>query len=94
MEHLRDYLGCSRVNLKLGLAFLKQEGRTMKEFAREFERRARDAQMDEENAKVLLVGNLNKDTLTRLDTFVTTSNPGDFTMKETMEERLKRVPYK
>ena len=39
MEHLRDRLGCSSINLKLGLATLRQETRSMKEFAREFERR-------------------------------------------------------
>ena len=76
MEHLRDRLGCSRVNLKLGLAFLKQETRSMTEFAIEFERNARDAEMYDDDAKVLLVGSLNKDTLARLDTFVTTTFPG------------------
>ena len=44
----------------------------MKEFAREFERRAQDAEMAEEDAKVMLVGSLNKETLSRLDTYVTT----------------------
>ena len=72
MEHLRDRLGCSRANLKLGLAFLRQETCSMKEFAREFERRAQDTEMVEEDAKVMLVGSLNKETLSRLDTYVTT----------------------
>ena len=40
LEHLRDRLGCSRVNLRWGLAWLRQETRSMREFAREFERRA------------------------------------------------------
>jgi hypothetical protein len=84
MEHLRDRLGCSKLYLKLGLAFLKQETRSMKEFAREFERRARDAEMTEEDAKVLLVGNLNKDALSRLDTYVTTTYPGEVRAKETI----------
>jgi hypothetical protein len=84
MEHLRDRLGCSRVNLKLGLAFLRQETRTMTEFATEFERRARDAEMGDDDAKVLLVGSLNTQTLSRLDTFVTTTFPGEFRNKETM----------
>ena len=65
----------------------------MREFAREFERRAQDAEMAEEDAKVLLVGSLNKDTLSRLDTFVTTREPGVAAGKETIQERLRRVPY-
>ena len=93
MEHLRDRLSCSKLNLKLGLAFLKQETRSMKEFAREFERRARDAEMTEEDAKVLLVGSLNKDALSRLDTYVTTTYPGEVRAKETIQERLRRVSY-
>lgn len=72
MEHLRDRLGCSRVNLKLGLAFLRQENMPMRDFAREFERRARDAEVVDDDAKVQLVGSLNKETLQRLDTYVTT----------------------
>ena len=43
-----------------------------------------DAEMAEEDAKVLLVGSLNKDTLTRLDTYVTTRDPSTATRKETM----------
>ena len=65
----------------------------MKEFAREFERRAQDAEMAEEDAKVLLVGSLNKETLTRLDTYVTTRDPSTVTRKETIQERLRRVSY-
>ncbi len=63
MEHLREHLGCSSANLKLGLAVLRQESRTMAAFAQEFERRARDAEMSDEHAKLLLVGNLNPTTL-------------------------------
>ena len=63
MEHLRDRLGCSPINLKLGLATLRQETRSTREFAREFERRARDAGMNSEDAKVLLVGSLNPETI-------------------------------
>ena len=63
MEHLRERLGCTRVNLKIGLARLQQEGRTMKEFARQFERRAVDAEVLDEDAKILLISALNMDTL-------------------------------
>ena len=93
MEHLRDRLGCSRVNLKLGLACLKQESRPMKEFAREFERRALDAELTEEDAKAHLVGNLNRDSLMKLDTFVTTQDPSAAAAKETIQQRLGRVSY-
>lgn len=35
----------------------------MRDFAREFERRARDAEVVDDDAKVQLVGSLNKETL-------------------------------
>ena len=63
VDHLRDRLGCSRLNLKMGMALLKQESRSPKDFARMFEGRARDAEISDEDAKVLLVGSLNKETL-------------------------------
>ena len=43
-----------------------QAGTAVREFAREFERRARDAGMAEEDAKVYLVSALNQDTLAHL----------------------------
>ena len=60
----------------------------MKEFAREFKRRARDAEMTEEDAKVMLVSSLNREALSRLDTYVTTIYPGEMRSRETMQERL------
>ena len=51
------------MNLELGLAFLRQETRSMNKVAREFEQRAADAGMADKDVKVLLVGSLNKDTL-------------------------------
>ena len=42
-----------------------------REFAREFERRARDVGMAKEDAKVHLVSALNQDTLARRDAYVT-----------------------
>ena len=65
----------------------------MRDFAGEFERRARDAGMAEEDAKVLLVGSLNKHTLSLLDTFLTTRDPAYGGQKETTQERLQRTPY-
>ena len=93
LEHLRDRLGCSRVNLRWGLAWLRQETRSMREFAREFERRAQDAGLTDEDAKVFLVGNLNKEALAKLDTFVTTQDPSAASAYETAQERLQRVSY-
>ena len=65
----------------------------MKEFAREFERRAADAAMADEDAKVLLVGSLNKETLQRLDTYVTTRDNDESAKKGTIQDRLRRVSY-
>ena len=56
----------------------------MKEFAREFERRAADAGMSDEDAKVLLVGSLNKEMLQRLDTYVATMDPDEAARKGTI----------
>lgn len=69
-EHLQDKLGCNSAHLKIGLSLLKQGDRDMVTFAQEFERRARDAEYDEDGAKALLISNLNPTTLFRLDNFV------------------------
>ena len=50
---------------------MRQAGTAAREFAREFEWRARDVGMAEEDAKVHLVSVLNQDTLARLDAYVT-----------------------
>ena len=65
----------------------------MREFARLFERRAADAGMVEDDAKVLLVGSLNKDTLQRLDTYVMTQDNDEESRKGTIQDRLRRVSY-
>lgn len=72
MEHLQDKLGCNTAHLKIGLSLMKQGDVDMVSFAQEFERRARDAEYDEEGAKALLISNLNPATLFRLDSFVST----------------------
>ena len=64
-----------------------------REFAREFERRARDAGMAKEDAKVNLVSVLNQDTLTRLDAYVTISGGDKMACLETIQDRLRHVPY-
>ena len=65
----------------------------MREFAREFERRARDMGMAEEDAKVHLVLALNQDTLTCLDTYVTMRGGDEMARLETVQDRLRRIPY-
>ena len=70
-----------------------QAGTAAREFAREFERRARDAGMAEEDAKVHLVSVLNQDTLARLDAYVTMRGGDEMARLETVQDRLHRVPY-
>ena len=65
----------------------------MKDFAREFERRAVDAEVPDEDAKILLISALNADTLSKLDTWITTRDPSAALAKETANERLSRVTY-
>ena len=49
-----------------------RQGKTpTRDFAREFERRARDPEMGVEASKVHLIAALNEDTLRNLDTYVT-----------------------
>ena len=64
-----------------------------REFTREFERRARDMGMAEEDAKVHLVSALNQDTLPRLDAYVTMRGGDEMARLETVQDRLCRVPY-
>ena len=72
---------------------MRQSGTVAREFAREFERRARDAGMAEEDAKVHLVSALNQDTLARLDAYVTMRGGKEMARLETVQDRLRRVPY-
>ena len=65
----------------------------MADYAQEFERRAKDAGYEGEDAKVLLAASLNQTTLVRLDTYVTASFPGTRAGTETIMERLARIPY-
>jgi hypothetical protein len=65
----------------------------MADYAQEFERRARDAGYEGDDAKVLLAASLNQTTLVRLDTYVTASFPGTRAGTETIMERLARIPY-
>ncbi len=93
MEHLRERLGCTRMNIKMGLARLRQEGLTMKEFAREFERRAVDAELQEEDAKLALISALDTAVLDKMDTYIVARDPSAALSRETANERLSRVSY-
>ena len=72
---------------------MHQAGMVVKEFAREFERHARDAGMAEEDAKVHLVSALSQDTLTYLDAYVTMHGGDEMAHLETIQDRLRHIPY-
>ena len=72
---------------------MRQSGTAAREFAREFERRAQDACMAEEDAKVHLVSALNQDTLARLDAYITMRGGDEMARLETVQDRLRHVPY-
>ena len=72
---------------------MRQAGTAAREFAREFERCARDVGMAKEDAKVHLVSALNQDTLARLDAYVTMRGGDEMARLETVQDRLRRVPY-
>ena len=71
---------------------MRQAGTAAREFAREFERCARDAGMAEEDAKVHLVSALNQDTLTHLDAYVTMHGGDKMAHLETIQDRLHHIP--
>ena len=64
-----------------------------KEFAHKFEWCTRDVGITEEEAKVHLVLALNQDTLTRLDAYVTMCGGDKMARLETVQNRLRQVPY-
>ena len=72
---------------------MRQAGTAAREFAREFEQRAWDAGMAEEDAKVHLVSALNQDTLAHLDAYITMKGGDKMARLETIQDRLRRVPY-
>ena len=72
---------------------MRQAGTAAREFPREFERHARDVGMAEEDAKVHLVLVLNQDTLAHLDAYVTMRGGDEMARLETIQDRLRHVPY-
>ena len=79
--------------MRLGVATMWQAGMAAREFAREFEWRAWDTGMAEEDAKIHLVSALNQDTLARLDAYITMHGGDKMARLETIQDRLCRVPY-
>ena len=72
---------------------MRQSGMAAREFTREFERRAQDAGMAKEDAKVHLVSALNQDTLARLGAYITMRGGDKMARLETIQDRLRHVPY-
>ena len=71
-----------------------RQGKTpTRDFVREFERRARDAEMSAETSKVHLVAALNEETLRNLDAYVTLQGGEAMARLETMPDRLRRIGY-
>ena len=75
------------------MAMMCQAGMATRDFAWEFEQRARDAGMAKEDAKVLLVLALNQDTLTHLDAYITMCGGDQMARLETIQDWLHPVPY-
>ena len=72
---------------------MRQAGTVAREYAREFEQHARDAGIAKEDAKVHLVSALNQDTLAHLDAYITMRGGDEMAHLETVQDRLRRVPY-
>ena len=71
-----------------------RQGKTpTRDFAREVERHARDAEMGAEASKVHLVAALNEDTLRNLDAYVTLQGGEEMAQLETMPDRLRHITY-
>ena len=67
--------------------------RPVREFAREFERKATDAGVKDEDAKATLITLLNVSTMQRLDQYIILQGEVDST-DLTAEQHLGKVPYK
>ena len=71
-----------------------RQGKTpTRDFAHEFERRARDAEMGAEASKVHLIAALNEDTLQNLDAYITLQGGEEMAQLEIMPDRLRCITY-
>ena len=77
----------------MGLHRDPQGDRPAREFAREFERKATDAGVKDEDAKATLITLLNEPTMRGLDQYIILRGEVD-SADLTAEQRLDRVPYK
>ena len=66
-------MGCTKSRLTIGLSTLRQGDQTGREYVHKFKQKAVDSQILEEYAKVLLVNGLNKDSLTRLGSYISST---------------------
>ena len=77
----------------MGLHRDPQGNRPAREFAREFERKATDAGVKDEDAKATLITLLNEPTMQGLDQYIILRGEVD-SADLTAEQRLDKVPYK
>ena len=77
----------------MGLHRDPQGNRPAREFAREFERKATDAEVKDEDAKATLITLLNEPTMRGLDQYIILRGEVD-SADLTAEQRLDKVPYK
>ena len=77
----------------MGLHRDPQGDRPAREFAREFERKATDAGVKDEDAKATLITLLNEPTMRGLDQYIILRGEVD-SADLTAEHRLDKVPYK
>ena len=77
----------------MGLHRDPQGDRPAREFAREFERKATDAGVKDEDAKATLITLLNEPTMRGLDQYIILRGEVD-SADLTAEQRLDKVPYK
>ena len=77
----------------MGLHRDSQGNRPAREFAREFERKATDAGVKDEDAKATLITLLNEPTMRGLDQYIILRGEVD-SADLTAEQRLDKVPYK
>ena len=75
------------------MATMQQAGTAMREFTREFKWHAQDVGMAKEDAKVHSVSELNQDTLTCLDAYVTMHGGNEMARLETVQDWLHHVTY-
>ena len=77
----------------MGLHHDPQGNRPAREFTREFERKATDSVVKDEDAKATLITLLNKSTMQGLDQYIILRGEVD-SADLTAEQHLDKVPYK